>query len=277
VSGSLHANLTRRVALAGMAVLALPAAAKALDHSHAAWSRLLNKHVVLVRGGQASRLHYAGMASDRVALRAYLATLSAVEAQAFAGFSKLQQMAFLINAYNASTVELVLGRYPGLASIQELGSFLSSPWKKAFAPLLGRTRSLDDIEHGMLRAPGLYDDPRIHFAVNCASVGCPPLREEAFTADRLDAQLDEQATRFLADRERNRWNTENQRLEVSRIFDWYGDDFRAGHRDIGSLEAFFAAYADALADAPAGRERIRAEKATLAFLPYDWALNDATP
>lgn len=275
MSGPLHARFTRRVALAGMAALAWPATAAALDQSHAAWSRLLNKHVVLVRGGQASRLRYAGMATDRAALRAYLATLSAVDAHAFAGFSKPQQIAFLINAYNASTVELVLGRYPRLASIKDLGSLFGSPWKKAFVPLLGSTRSLDDIEHGMLRAPGRYDDPRIHFAVNCASVGCPPLREEAFTADRLDAQLDEQTARFLADRDRNRWNADAQRLEVSRIFDWYGDDFRAGHRGIDSLEAFFAAHADVLADAPADRKRIRAETAALAFLPYDWALNDA--
>jgi hypothetical protein len=277
VSGPQTARLTRRTALAGMAAFAWPVAAAGVDHSHAAWTSLLNKHVVLVRGGQASRLRYAGMARDGLALRAYLASLAAVDAQAFAGFTKPQQMAFLVNAYNASTVELVLGRYPGLASIKDLGNLFSSPWKKAFVPLLGGTLSLDDIEHGMLRQPGRYDDPRIHFAVNCASVGCPPLREEAFTADRLDAQLDEQAARFLADRDRNRWNAVDQRLEVSRIFDWYGDDFLAGHRGIGSLETFFARHADLLADAPADRERIRAKKAALVFLPYDWALNDVKP
>ena len=272
--GSREARPTRRTVLAGMAALAWPVAAQSFDHAHAAWSALLKKHVVVVRGGQASQLRYAGMATDRAALQSYLATLSAVGAQALAGISKPQQMAFLINAYNASTVELVLGRYPKLASIKELGSLLSSPWKKAFVPLLGGTRSLDEIEHDMLRAPGRYDDPRIHFAVNCASVGCPPLREEAFVAERLDAQLDEQAARFMADRSRNRWSAAEQRLEVSKIFDWYGDDFRAGHRGIGSLDAFFARHADALADAPADRERIRAQRAPVAYLPYDWALND---
>ena len=91
-------------------------------------------------------------------------------------------------------------------------------------------------------------DPRIHFAVNCASVGCPMLREEAFVADRLDAQLEQQAQRFMSDRTRNRWNPQRQRLEVSKIFDWFGEDFRLGHRGITSLPAFLARYADVLAD-----------------------------
>ncbi|GCL63299.1 DUF547 domain-containing protein [Pseudaquabacterium pictum] len=255
--------------------LAAPAAAQALDHSHAAWTALLKKHVVLLRGGQASQVRYAGMATDRPALKAYLASLSAVDAAAFAGFGKAQQMAFLINAYNAFTVELILGKYPGLASIKDLGSLLSNPWKPKWIPLLGQTLSLDDIEHGRLRARGRYDDPRIHFAVNCASIGCPMLREEAFTGDRLDAQLAEQTRRFMSDRTRNRWDTAGGRLQVSKIFDWYGEDFRLGHQGIASLPAFLAAHADLLADAPADRVRIRSAQVPIGFLDYDWALNDA--
>ena len=277
MNGSVPPRLTRRTLIAGLAAIAWPAAAQTFDHSHAAWSALLKRHVLVLRGGQASQLRYAGMAAERAALKAYLSALAAVDAQAFAGFSRPQQMAFLINAYNAGTVELVLTQYPRLVSIKDLGGFLSSPWKKAFVPLLGRTRTLDDIEHDMLRAPGRYDDPRIHFAVNCASVGCPALREEAFVADRLDAQLDEQTARFLADRSRNRWNTAEQRLEVSKIFDWYGEDFRAGYRGIASLAAFLARHADALADATADRERIRAQRVSIAYLDYDWALNDVKP
>ena len=89
----------------------------------------------------------------------------------------------------------------------------------------------------MLRAPGVFDDPRIHFAVICASIGCPMLREEAFVADRLEAQLDEQARRFLSDRTRNRFDAPRGRLEVSKIFDWYGEDFRQGHQGIASVPA----------------------------------------
>ena len=186
-------------------------------------------------------------------------------------------MAFLINAYNAFTVELVLTRYPKLASIKELGGFLQSPWQQKFVPLLGETVSLDGIEHQMLRARGRYDDPRIHFAVNCASIGCPSLREEAYVAERLDAQLDEQARRFMSDRSRNRWSVAAQKLELSKIFDWYGEDFQLGHRGIGSVKAFCAGFANELADAPADRERIRSQRVAVSHLAYDWALNDVTP
>jgi hypothetical protein len=121
----------------------------------------------------------------------------------------------------------------------------------------------------------VYDDPRVHFAVNCASVGCPMLREEAYVADRLDAQLAQQARRFMADRTRNRWNAARGRLELSKIFDWYGEDFRLGHQGVHSVAAFAATHADLLADAPAARERIRSAKVDMAFLDYDWSLNDA--
>jgi hypothetical protein len=115
----------------------------------------------------------------------------------------------------------------------------------------------------------------VHVAVNCASIGCPALREEAFTAERLDAQLDQQMQRFMSDRTRNRYNASRGRLEVSKIFDWFGEDFRLGHRGITSLPAFLGRYADPLADTPADRERIRAGQVDINFLDYDWALNDA--
>lgn len=237
--------LTRRSFLhtvtASAAVLAAPATrAQAFDHGHAAWTALLKPNVLLLRDGQASQARYAGFLADRAALKAYLATLSGVSAAAFQRFAKPQQMAFLINAYNAFTVELILTKYPDLDSIKDLGGFLSTPWKPKWIDLLGEQVSLDGIEHERLRARGRYDDPRIHFAVNCASIGCPMLREEAFVAERLDAQLDEQATRFLSDRTRNRYDTASGRLQVSKIFDWYGEDFRLGHRGITSLPAYLA-------------------------------------
>lgn len=268
----------RRQLLCALALANLPhmpawAQAPSFDHGHGAWTVLLRKHVVLLGGGQASQLRYAGMAADRTALKAYLAQLSAVSAASFEAFSKPQQMAFLINAYNAFTVELILTRYPQLESIRDLGGFLSKPWSIRNIPLLGRLMTLDEIEHDTLRARGRYDDPRIHFAVNCASVGCPMLREEAYVAERLEAQLDEQTARFMADRSRNRFAA--GRLEVSRIFDWYGKDFAQGHKGITSLPAFMARHAERLADAPGDRERIRGQALPLSFLDYDWKLNDA--
>jgi hypothetical protein len=262
--------------VAGLAA-AMPLAgrAQAFDHSHAAWTALLKKHVVLLEGGKGSQLRYAGMAADRAALKSYLASLSAVGAAAFEGYGKPQQMAFLINAYNAYTVELILTRYPKLESIRDLGGFLSKPWSIKNIPLLGAVMTLDNIEHDTLRVRGRYDDPRVHFAVNCASVGCPMLREEAYVAERLDAQLAEQALRFLSDHSRNRYNSGSGKLEVSKIFDWYGEDFKLGHKGITSLPAFLARHADQLADAPVDRERIKAQQAAVGFLDYDWKLNDA--
>jgi hypothetical protein len=266
-------TIHRRTVLLAAAALPFIAAAQTFDHSHAAWTTLLQKHVVLLRGGQASQVRYAAFAAERAALKAYLDTLSAVPETTFNGWSKPQQAAFLINAYNAFTVELILTKYPDLKSIKDLGGLLSTPWKPKWVPLLGGKVALDDIEHEMLRKRGRYDDPRVHSAVNCASIGCPALREEAFVADRLDAQLDEQTLRFMSDRSRNRYR--NGKLEVSKIFDWFGEDWRLGHRGITSLPMFLARYADQLADAAADRDRIRAQQADITFLDYDWKLNDA--
>ncbi len=273
-------RLTRRDVLA-WAVLAtlgagtVHAQGAGFDHAHAAWTALLRKHVRLLRGGQATQVAYAGFAADRLVLKSYLDSLSAVAPATFAGWGRAERQAFLINAYNAFTVELILTKYPDLKSIKDLGSLLSNPWKPKWIPLLGGKVSLDDIEHAMLRKRGDYDDPRVHFAVNCASIGCPALREEAFVAARLDAQLDEQTLRFMSDRTRNRFNAPLGRLELSKIFDWYGEDFRLGHRGIASLPAFAARYTEQLADAPADRERVRGAKLDIAFTDYDWALNDA--
>ena len=269
--------IQRRLLLTGLAAMAAAphVRAQAVDHQHAAWTTLLKKHVVVQQGGRASQTRYAGMAQDQAALKAYLTSLSGVSQSAFDGFSKPQQMAFLINAYNAFTVDLILTKYPKLSSIKDLGSVFSSPWKPKIVPLLGTQLSLDNIEHDMLRARGRYDDPRVHFAVNCASIGCPALREEAFVPDKLEAQLDEQAQRFMSDRNRNRWNAPDGKLEVSKIFDWFGEDFRSGFKGITSANLFFARYADRLADAPAERERVRAANVPVVYLDYDWKLNDA--
>ena len=139
--------------------------------------------------------------------------------------------------------------------------------------LLGAKRSLDDVEHGMIRAAGVYDDPRIHAAVNCASIGCPALRDEAYVAERLDSQLDDQLVRFLSDRTRNRYDDRTGALEVSKIFSWYGEDFAKGFRGWTSVKVMLAAYANLLADDPAGQKRVREMHAAVRYMAYDWALN----
>jgi len=272
----------RKALVAAIALLfATAAAAQGFDHEHKAWSALLKKHVVLVDGGKASQVRYAGFRQERAALKSYLDSLSKVTQPEFEGWSKAQRLAFLINAYNAFAVEKILTRYPDIASIWDFGKIFGNPFKDPFFSLLGREFTLDGIEHGTLRKPGAFDEPRVHFAVNCASIGCPMLREEAYVAARLDAQLEEQARRFLSDRSRNRYDANRARLEVSKIFDWFGDDWTRGYRGfegkgepIRSREDYFAGYAALLADRPEHRKAIEERKAPIQFLDYDWTLND---
>lgn len=251
-----------RLTLFLLAISFAPSAA-AFDHAHAAWGALLRKHVVLVEGGKASQVRYAGMARERRVLTAYLEELSAVPESEFQRWSRAEQMAFLINAYNAFTVDKILTRYPDIGSIWDFGRIFGQPFKDRFFTLLGRRASLDSIEHDMLRSR--YGEPRVHYAVNCASVGCPMLREEAYVAALLESQLEEQARRFLSDRSRNRLR--DGRLEVSRIFEWFKEDF-------GDRPQYFARYAELLADRPEERSLIARGAAPISFLEYDWALND---
>jgi hypothetical protein len=241
----------------------LAAPALALDHSHAAWDALLKKHVVLVDGANASQLRYAAIAKERGALQQYLKDLSAVSGAQFEGWAAPQQMAFLINAYNAATVEKVLTRYPELRSIRDFGKVFGNPFRDEFFSLFGRRMSLDQLEHEILRKR--YREPRVHFALNCASVGCPMLREEAYVGVHLERQLEEQARRFLSDRSRNR--VRDGRLEVSKIFDWYQEDFEPRER-------FFGRFAGVLSDQPAQQKLVAEGKARISFLDYDWSLND---
>lgn len=245
--------------------------ARAFDHT--AWDGLLRAHVVTLPGGHATRVDYAGMRLADRRLAAYLAHLARVSRAEFDAWSPDEQLAFLINAYNAATVQLITAGPPELGSIKELGSLLRSPWKKVFVALLDEQRSLDEIEHGLIRGSGRYPDPRIHFAVNCASIGCPPLREEAYRGASLDAQLEDQTQRFLADRARNRARAEA--LELSPVFDWYADDFAQGWRGQPDLRAFLAHYAAALGLDAAAAADLRAGRLELDFLDYDWALNSS--
>ena len=274
--------IIRWVAAALCLLAAASAAGQGFDHEHRAWTALLAKHVVVIDGGRASQVRYAGFRQDRAQLKGYLDALSGVSAQEFSGWTKPQQIAFLVNAYNAFTVEKILTRYPDIKSIWDFGKVFGNPFKDEFFTLLGRKQSLDGIEHGTLRRKGAYDEPRVHFAVNCASVGCPMLREEAYVAERLDAQLEEQTARFLSDRSRNRLNAQTGALEVSKIFDWFKEDWTRGYRGfagkqppIQSREQYFGRYAQLLADGAQQQKVVEDGKAPIGFLEYDWALNDA--
>ena len=248
---------------------ALVGATNTFDHGQ--WDALLKQHVLPLNGGQATQVDYQGFADDKASLEGYLAELSQVTQAEFDRLSTDEQLAFLINAYNAWTVELILTKWPDLDSIKELGSFFRSPWSKSFIPLLGETRSLDDIEHVMIRASDRYQDPRIHFAVNCASIGCPALRNQAYTGEQLEAQLEQQTQLFLEDRSRNR--IEGGKLALSSIFKWYREDFEKGWKEYDSLESFLVNYAISLSLSPEDIRQFKEKKMSIRFLDYDWALN----
>jgi hypothetical protein len=261
--------------LSAGALIAISVGAKAesFDHQHQAFDALLRKHVHWLPGGHASEVDYAGLQRDASLLRAYLETLSSVPTATFERWTVAERRAFLINAYNGFTLDLVLTKYPDLESIKDLGGLFSSPWKQRFFALLGEERHLDEIEHGLLRGSSDFDDPRIHFAVNCASIGCPALRPEAFAAERLDAQLEDQTRRFLGDRSRNRVDAEQSRLVLSPIFDWYESDFSRGLRGVSSVGQFIAGYQRVLGITPDQVAALHAGQWSIAYSDYDWSLN----
>jgi hypothetical protein len=225
---------------------------------HQIYDALLRRHVRYDEG----LVDYAGLKEDRDDLARYLGTIAAADLQELDGD---EQMALLINAYNAFTLELILERYPDIESIKDV----DDPWGTKRWNVGGEMVSLDGIEHGLLRP--VFEDPRIHFAVNCASIGCPPLADFAFTADAIDRQLEQVTTKTLNNR---RYATmEEGELHLTRIFQWYGPDFtRAGWSPTAkSIPEFVARY---------GSDEVRelvAEKGAetpVSYLEYDWGLND---
>jgi hypothetical protein len=239
---------------------------------HDQWNTLLRNQVVVQEGGKTTKVDYRGMAEKQAILARYLDKLTQVSREQFDLWHNAEQLAFLINAYNAWTVHLILTKYPDLQSIKDLGSLFQSPWKKKFFHLLGEKRSLDDLEHNLIRGSKRYNDPRIHFAVNCASIGCPALRNEAYSGEKLDIQLSDAAVLFLSDRSRNRLN--KGKLEISSIFKWYREDFESGWRGTATLSGFLKLYKDMLGLNDTEADELAAGNLAFMFLDYDWQLND---
>jgi hypothetical protein len=215
------------------------------------YARLLQRHV------HDGVVDYRGLKKEEQTLDRYLKLLENTDSGAL---SRPEQFAFYINAYNAWTLKLILTGYPGVKSIKDLGSLFRSPWKKKLCRLDGRVMTLDDIEHGILRPR--FADPRVHFAIVCASKSCPPLKAEPYRGRTLDAQLDAAARAFINDPRSNRF--EGGVLYLSRVFKWFAEDF--GNDPAG----FVARYAG-------GQLATRLQSAPrplkIAYLDYDWRLN----
>jgi len=228
----------------------LPGAAGSMV-DHGIYAELLSKHV---KNGV---VNYAGFKADEARLEQYLKVLEQVDPESL---PRGEQFAFYINAYNAWTIKLILTSYPGVKSIKDLGSLLQSPWKKEFVRIHGKTLSLDDIEHSILRPR--FKDPRVHFAIVCASKSCPPLISEPYRGATLDAQLTRATSDFLNGPSNSR--LEGNTLWVSSIFKWFAEDF---NKDV---VGFYLKYAqgDLKQKLEAGRDRIEVK-----YMDYDWSLN----
>lgn len=253
------------------ATILLSSAAAYADFDHSRWDSLLNKHVTMTHAGKASVVDYKGMQADKTKLKNYLTATSKVTQSEFDRWDKEEQLAFLINVYNAGTVDLVLTEYPDIKSIKDIGGLFSSPWKQDFIPLLGKTRSLDDIEHNLIRGSKRYNEPRIHFAVNCASIGCPALLNDAFSGPRLEEQLEQVTSKFLADNSRNR--LQGNMLEISPIFKWYKEDFEDGWRGSDNVAEFLGRYSQSLGLNKTQTAALKSGNIDIDYTSYDWRLN----
>ena len=215
------------------------------------YSLLLKKYVTN------KGVNYDGFKKDEKLLDEYLAILNSTNVKSL---SKKSLFAFYINAYNAFTIKLVLTKYPGINSIKEIGSFFSNPWNKKFILLQGKTISLDHIEHKILRPK--FKDPRVHFAINCASKSCPPLRNEPYKGELLENQLDDQAREFI----NNKKNTfiKKDTLFISKIFKWFEKDF--SNNPILFIRRY--AFEELKEKLDSSGKNIK-----IIYLNYDWTLN----
>ena len=227
----------------------LAASVTVVDNS--IYGELLEKYV------SDGTVNYAGFKTEEAKLDRYLEILEQVDPEKL---PRKEQFAFYANTYNAWTIKLILSGYPGVTSIKDLGTLLKSPWKKEIVRIDESVVSLDHVEHKILRPR--YQDPRVHFAINCAAKSCPPLRPEPFSGNILDQQLDDSTRSFINDPKSFR--LENNELYVSRIFKWFSEDFNE------DIIGFFLKYAtgDLKKDLEDNSSRIKVK-----YLPYDWSLN----
>jgi len=217
---------------------------------HSIYRGLLNKYV------KDGVVDYAGFKNEEKELDRYLAILDKTNV---GELSRSEQLALYINTYNAYTVKLILENHP-VDSIKDIGSRPKGPWKIRFCKIGGKTFTLDEIEHDMIRPR--FKDPRVHFAINCASKSCPPLISEPYEGSILDQQLDSNTRAFLSNPKENR--LEGDTLYVSKIFKWFEDDFN------GDVVGFFMTHAEGdLNDRLAAKR----DKIRIKYLHYDWSLN----
>lgn len=214
------------------------------DHSN--WDELLQKNV-----SATGKVNYEGFKASQKELDSYLAQLKSKTPTS--SWTKNQTMAYWINAYNAFTVKLILNNYP-LKSIMDINN--GKAWDLSFIEMNGKSYSLNNIEHDILRAK--YGDARIHFAVNCASISCPRLNNKAFTADKLEEQLEKMSRAFINNTSKNSLSADF--VKISSLFNWYKGDFTKN----GSVIDFINKYSTTKISS----------SASIQYMEYNWNLNN---
>ncbi|GAA5222365.1 DUF547 domain-containing protein [Membranihabitans marinus] len=220
--------------------------------SHDLWEELLQSHV-----DDEGWVDYAGFQKDSAKLNKYTNLLSQNHPND-KNWSREEQLAYWINAYNAFTIQLVARHYP-VASIKDIKpgiGFVNSVWDIKFIHIEERVYDLNNIEHGIIRQQ--FDEPRIHFAVNCASYSCPSLSNHAFTADQLDQQLTAAAVSFINDKKKNSLSPDQ--VTISSIFKWFSGDFTKKQTIIDFLNKYSQVEINKDAD--------------IDYQDYDWSINE---
>ncbi|MEM6524595.1 MAG: DUF547 domain-containing protein [Bacteroidota bacterium] len=221
--------------------------------SHELWTIILKKYVT-----PEGLVNYSGLVNDKTELNKYLELLSN-HAPNEKKWTYEEQLAYWINAYNAFTLKLIVDNYP-VQSIKDLHPinipFVSSVWQKKFFEIGGEKMNLDYIEHKILRKQ--FEEPRIHFAINCASLSCPELLNEAYSPKKLEEQLEQQTVKFINDPKRN--NISREALKLSKIFSWFKGDFTKEKELIDFINQY--------------SKTVVGRGVDVSYLDYNWSLNE---
>jgi len=219
---------------------------------HTIWNDLLQVYV-----SEQGNVNYKGFIQDSVKLNQYLSLIERNH-PTDSNWTKNEQLAYWINAYNAFTVKIIIKNYP-VKSIKDIAGsipFVNSTWDIRFINIEGNDYDLNDIEHNILRKD--FNEPRIHFAINCASFSCPKLLNEAYVANKIEEQLSAVATDFINDPTRNKISSEN--ADLSKLFKWFNGDFTKNKTLIEFLNQY-------------SKIKINTD-ANINYLDYDWTLNE---
>lgn len=229
--------------------------AGAFDHTHNLYGNVLGLYE------KQGLVDYKGLKSNSGDLRAYIEQTSSVSSEEFEGWTEAQQLAFLLNLYNARTLQLIVDNYP-VESIKMIAGDSKGPWEEPIVLLFGDKITLNALENNFIRKN--YKEPRIHFALVCAAKGCPPLLDEPYTGSKLNDQLETQTRKFLADRDKNYVDSANKVIRLSPVFEWFEGDFSGKS---GSVRAFVEPYF----------KQTELDDYKIEYTNYDWSLNDFSP